>query len=162
MRTPYFIFLLVLCGGCILPGRSYQVVKYEPFSSYMVHDLTIKRTTYLFKERFMPASMFDVTSPLFDDKRYIQEQMREGKVLAILPPGTVVHLVGVRRWWDGESGVQHFEARGEVTLPQTEEKVTFIFGWEGLPSDSIQRAPWDDDSVPQKRYVGEDGKSFKP
>ena len=77
MRTPYFIFLLVLCGGCILPGRSYQVVKYEPFSSYMVHDLTIKRTTYLFKERFMPASMFDVTSPLFDDKRYIQEQMRE-------------------------------------------------------------------------------------
>jgi len=110
----------------------------------------------------MPASMFDMTDPVFD--MAFKRQIQEGRLkpLAILPPGTVVRLVGVRRWWDGESGVQHFDARGEVTLPQTGEKVTFVFGWEGLPSDTIQRAPWDDDSVPQKRYVGEDGESFKP
>jgi hypothetical protein len=52
-----------------------------------------------------------------------------------------------------------FDARGETTLPQTGQKVTFMFGWNG---PSIDRAPWDDDNVPQERFVGNDGKSFKP
>jgi len=163
MRALCYPLLFELCG-CVLPGRSYHVTDYEPFSSYMGHDLTIKRATCLIKEHsmaehFVPADMLDMTAPSFDMAFRREIQNGRLKPLAILPPGTVVRLLKVRRWWNGESGVVHIDARGYTRLPQTSEKVTFEYEWNNIAEGNritINRAPWNDETVPPNRYVGKD------
>jgi len=157
MRAIILILLLLICGGCQLP--SYHLVKYAPFSSYVGHDLTIKRKTCLIKEESETPTMYDMTTSMFDTVFARRIQAGTLKPLAILPVGAIVHLQKVWSYEDYESG-HKIRAIGEAILPQTGERVTFEYEWG--QGDFIGRAPWDDEAVPQGRYVGKNGKSFKP
>jgi hypothetical protein len=148
---------LLFCAGC---EHGYDVTDREPFSHYVRRDLALKRTTFLWKEKGFPhgwLDMTDIANPVFQDV-----DVRRGDVqhVATLPSGTIIQLRQVARNWDGEAGVADFVAWGDVTLPHTMKRVEFKYFW-GL-IDAIDRAPWDDETVPPKRYVGKDGRSFMP
>ncbi len=169
MRVFLFSFLLVACVGC----QSDKLTQYQPFAAYVGHDLTIKRATFLWEEpffvKFGTLDMTDINNPVFRDMTDVGPTIFHNgsgvirdpnvKRVAILPSGKIVRVNQVLRLYDSESGGILFEAKGETTLPDTNRKVTFDYIWGG--GDSLDQAPWEDDSVPSKRYVGFDGKSFK-
>jgi hypothetical protein len=169
MRAFLFICLLAACVGC----QSNKLTQYQPFAAYIGHDLTIKRTTYLWKEPFFvnfgTLDMTDISNPVFRDMTDVGPPIyhngsmvirsRNVKRVAILPLGTIVQVNQVLRYYDSESGGILFHAQGKAMLPDTNRKVIFDYIW-GI-GDTIDQAPWDNENVPAKRYVGFDGKSFK-
>jgi hypothetical protein len=150
MRIIIFTGLLLFCVGC---RHGYPVTNQAPFASYMGHDLTLKRATLLLKPSgfiegtFGPLNMKDTSVTNSSDFRLGYY----GSVTAILPAGTVVRLGKIEFAWDEEAGAGSFIASGKTALPGTEHKVTFSYFW-GMP-DTMNRAPWDDDSVPTNRYA---------
>ncbi len=60
------------------------------------------------------------------------------------------------------------QAAGKVTKPGTDKKVTFTYAFKNFPEsrgtlqEYIGRAPWEDESVPEKRFVGWNGKMYQP
>jgi len=73
------------------------------------------------------------------------------RLFATLPSGTVVRLDKIEFAWDEEAGAGSFIVWGKTALPDTGHQVAFTYFW-GMP-DTMNRAPWDDDSVPTRRYA---------
>ena len=84
-----------------------------------------------------------------------------------LPPGTRVFISRVYTY-NGIDSINHM-ADGFVTIPGTSRRVKFTYTFASPPgprhgtlSEYIGRAPWEDESVPAKRFVGANGKMYKP
>jgi hypothetical protein len=75
-----------------------------------------------------------------------------------LPKGTPV-VITRSYTFNGIDSVCH-NSDGTVLHPRTGQKVSFTY-LLGC-SDTIGRAPWEDETVPEKRTVGWDGKSYHP
>jgi len=149
-RIIIFTGLLLLCVGC---RHGYPVTNKAPFASYVGHDLTLKRTAVLCKGPWFeigPSSMKDAS---FTNSRDFRAGVRRAdiRLVATLPSGTVVRLDKIEFAWDEEAGAGSFVVWGKTLLPDTGHKVTFTYFW-GM-ADTMNRAPWDDDSVPTSRYA---------
>ncbi len=104
-----------------------------------------------------PKRVYGLTDSL-PTNLYLNERMEGGPVeIFHLPIGTPVTITKSYTY-NGIDSVCH-RSDGTVIHPQTKEKVQFdyLLGC----SDTIDRAPWEDESVPEKRFVGWDGKSYR-
>lgn len=148
MRIIIFTSLLFLCVGC---RHGYLVTDQAPFASYVGHDLTLKRSAVLCE-----GPWFEIGPPYMHDASFTNSvEFRAGvrradiRLVATLPSGTVVRLDKVNFAWDEEAGAGSFIAWGKTALPDTRNELGFTYFWGMV--DSIDRAPWDDDSVPSHR-----------
>jgi len=95
--------------------------------------------------RWIPVRMHDDTNVWFITRHFW-----------ILKPGHVLSVSNVTRVLG--DGTVDFYANGEVQHPETGKMVPLRYRWGSF--DAIDRAPWEDESVPTNRYVGMDGKQY--
>ena len=128
-----------------------------PYSQYVGKTVTLKRDTHLWRP---PAFLKKYT--LGDSAHYGDSQdvgrLRAGTTLIVR--GTV--------YQDGIDATYIF-AVGSGVDPASRQSVEFEYVWDYYSSDvnepthpgCMNRAPWEDETVPAFRYVGADGTAFR-
>ena len=138
-----------------------------------------KMTDLVFDSRFMAKPAREVKAwgferPLYPLKDYpkrlytlsvsndlkspISDRMESGPVeIAALPKGTKVKIT--RSYTNNSIDWVCHQSEGTLVHPLTGKEVTF--GYELGCRDTIGRAPWEDESVEEKRFVGFNGKSYR-
>jgi hypothetical protein len=145
------------CWGDITKNRfttgTVHIDKFPPFKNYVETPLELKRTAYLKVDKGLFADDYFLESEEF--KNSFPNDHRETIALS---PGTTILLHSISRDFDFEGGSYSFEARGEVKLPQ-KGKVQFEYIWG---YGDIERAPWESEDVPPKRYWDDKTKKLGP
>lgn len=82
-----------------------------------------------------------------------------------LPAGTPVTITSIIRC--NAFDTVKIEARGRITVPYTREVVRFSYLWGTVSVSngvtmSLNRAPWEDSSIPERRDVGWNGRRYRP
>ena len=142
--------LVILLGVLALSSCVSNVGHEQPFAASLGKDLTMKRKAYLFQGEGWSGWDIYVAGP--------KPQIRLGsearksvygdlKFNVEVPAGTRLRLKRVLRFMgDGWTSVQ---AEGRLFRPDSAEPITFFYDWayEGV----VERAPWEDLSVPAER-----------
>ena len=172
MRSSVLILLAITITGCHTP---WNVTSYEPYSNYVGRTLTLKRHAFLFRDNLgielsdgsLYVEMASASVGLDKFKRMsISEReavlarfriTNEPTHIAELPAGTTLWLRKVTRHKDFECGYK-VEAQGDVSSPNNVQPVRFRYFWG---YGRLDRAPWEDDTVPLDRSAEYIGKKTK-
>lgn len=183
-RKPFVSYVgrdLTLVRPCVL--REYVTSWGEPLDSYWENG---RATELVLDDRlFTPAAqVVPGITPGYDWKLYpaadyfgrayyliepgegtfVDSDGRRGPYrIHDLPAGT---KVVIRRVTTNNFCVCEHSAEGEVTLPATGRRVKFghhlaTESTSGTLNDVLLRAPWEDASVPARRYIGCNGKDYR-
>jgi hypothetical protein len=119
-----------------------------PYSSYVGKDLTTKRKSFLYATE-TDTGWFDF---YFGPKKrpclseYPAAEWQRSTMLGDVPVGTHLKIKTVKRFRADNNVVQ---AEGQIYLPGSAKPTTFFWLWAF--DSQVERAPWDDDSVPRIR-----------
>ncbi len=157
IQTAAIILVLVFVAGC----SSTDVSKLEPFSSYVGQTVELRYPVAVVQRRSMwsagsSGGVHSHQSAQYGLKAAVAKQGgawlgsagHDDQIFATLPIQHPVRIVQVldEVFIDGEQIV----AYGRTTIPPGTNEVTFAYAWGFMWR--LERAPWEPDSVPEKRY----------
>lgn len=148
-------FVPILLAVGLTAGCTTHLPRHQPYRDSIGRTLPLQREMLLQRQsgvRF-GAPTYGIV-PLRWDRFAVEK----------LPVGTPVTITSVVRWNGFDSHT--IEAIGDVTRPSTGEKVRFSYLWGSVlvtngATIALERAPWEDASVPEQRDVGWNGRKFR-
>lgn len=174
----FIVLLLPLSSGCfylLFPSSMYRLsFGEEPFHSLVDKKLKLRRSLKVYGDLF--ASDLDqkesdsvsvcgvitkITFVDLDGKTTVTEYY---KIPKELPKGTLIKFDSFRVERDHAFlipyKIRYIASFQVVNNPDISPKLKFDYVWgRGL---YLHKAPWESDTVPEKRYVGFRGKSYDP
>lgn len=145
-RPCILLVLTMAVTGCSVLSYLWMgpdVTKDEPYSEYVGRTLTLRRPAFLFRDN-LGTELGDPS-----DRFFMAPSGRKVVHIADLPSGTKLWLRQIIRAPEFEAGYQ-VTAYGSISTPTSAEPIRFQYNW-GI--DYLRRAPWEDDTIPEKRLM---------
>ncbi|MGE5610634.1 MAG: hypothetical protein ACM359_15395 [Bacillota bacterium] len=155
----YWTNTLCLCMGLMACGCVHDLSNQPPFSDSVGKTVELLSDCQLWKvtSNDWDGNGWCCRYVLLDKGDFEYAPPAHGNVIATLPAGTHVRINGAKGFWTWSGGP--FYAIGEYTPTGQAEPVQFEYQWGSFRY--LYPAPWEW-GVPDARYVGMDGKAYRP
>ena len=145
-----FCLLLISCSRALTNIRPFSSYVDQPIKlvnkAYLVPlEYSMDRDIWMGVRSYKEGEMFELIS----QRTYDWSTLNQKNVVYVLLPGTPLNFKQVmRREGDGTSNII---AIGSVYVEELKQFVPIEYQWDKANHETILRAPWEDDTVPEKR-----------
>ena len=177
MKSGYRHFCTLLIVSFVLTGCAARLVKYQPYAQYINHPAALKEDVLVcpIKDNLSPSAMTLQRRPagqrlMLKSGDFMLHYTDEfcSRPVETLKAGTALTLQDAYSYFNG--GGYTIAVYGVYTADGA--RIPFVFQWPmeeqtahswhgDYPMTYVLRDPWEDTSVPERRFVGFKGKEYK-
>lgn len=149
------VFCYILFASTLF-GCSATLTRVEPYSQYTRGEVTLKEDAYLrVLDETRGYNFLGIPRQLKDEERnqLLSKDKNDTSALELVPAGTQLTIERVI-WTGADTPV--IKAFGKIYLANKYVPFFYLWGY----GNSIQRAPWESEDVPESRNVGIKGEEY--